>query len=110
MLDSLKAKGFEVQFQSHAAAILEIDFPDAIGELERVLRGLTIPIREMIDSGGGEAKVTQRMRREFHSVGWHKFTFEIRKIINGVEREAISHETGIICSIKLYTAGEFADS
>jgi uncharacterized membrane protein len=26
------------------------------------------------------------------TVGWHKFVLEIRKIINGVEREAISNE------------------
>ena len=46
----------------------------------------------MIDSGGGEAKVTQRMRRAFNDAGWQKDTFEIKKIINGVERESISHE------------------
>jgi len=32
------------------------------------------------------------MRRAFNDVGWHKFIFEIRKIINGTERESISHE------------------
>src|SRR5258708_20585030 len=32
------------------------------------------------------------MRRAFNDAGWQKFIFEIRKIINGVEREAISHE------------------
>ncbi len=92
MLESLKDKGFEIQFQSHAAAILEIDFPDAIKESEEALRGLVIPIGEIIGSGGGETKGTQRMRHAFSDVGWHKFVFEIKKIINGIEREAISHE------------------
>jgi hypothetical protein len=92
VLESLKDKGFEIQFQSHAAAILEIDFPDAIKELEEALRGLVIPIGEIIGSGGGETKGTQRMRHAFSDVGWHKFVFEIKKIINGIEREAISHE------------------
>lgn len=92
MLESLKDKGFEIQFQSHAAAILEIDFPEAIKELEEALRGLVIPIGEIIGSGGGETKGTQRMRHAFSDVGWCKFVFEIKKIINGIEREAISHE------------------
>jgi hypothetical protein len=32
------------------------------------------------------------MRLAFNDAGWIKAIFEIRKIINGVEREAISHE------------------
>jgi restriction endonuclease BglII len=92
VLESLRNKGFEIQFQSHAAAILEKDFPGAIQELEGALQGLVIPIGEIIGSGGGETKGTQRMRHAFNDVGWHKFIFEIKKTINGVEREAISHE------------------
>lgn len=92
LLDKLAGKGFEVQFESHAAAILEKDFPEALTDLEQALGSLTIPIAEIIGSGGGETKGTQRMRRAFNNVGWHKFIFEIRKIINGTEREAISHE------------------
>jgi len=92
LLDKLVEKGFEIQFESHAAAILEKDFPEALTDLEQALGTLTIPITEIIGSGGGETKGTQRMRRAFNNVGWHKFIFEIRKIINGTEREAISHE------------------
>ncbi len=92
LLDRLAEKGFEIQFESHAAAILEKDFPEALTDLEQALGSLTIPIAEIIGSGGGETKGTQRMRRAFNNVGWHKFIFEIRKIINGTEREAISHE------------------
>jgi hypothetical protein len=91
VLESLRNKGFEIQFQSHAAAILEKDFPEAIKELEEALGDLVIPINEIIGSGG-ETKGTQRMRHAFNDVGWHKFIFEIKKIINGIEREAISHE------------------
>ena len=92
MLEKLAEKGFEIRFESHAAAILEKDFPAALKELEQALSTLSIPITEIIGSGGGETKGTQRMRRAFNDVGWHKFTFEIKRIINGVEREAISHE------------------
>jgi len=92
MLDRLAAHGFEMRAESHAAAILEKDFPVALQEIEQVLSGLRIPITEIIGSGGGEAKGTQRMRHAFNDAGWSKAIFEIRKIINGMERESISHE------------------
>ena len=89
---SLIEKGFQIQFESHALAILQVDFPKAIEELQGVLSTLTIPITEIIGSGGGETKGTQRMRHAFDTAGWHKFVFEITKTINKVERESISHE------------------
>ncbi len=51
-----------------------------------------MPITEIIGSGGGEAKGTQRLRRAFAAQHWVKVNFEIKKTINGVERESISHE------------------
>lgn len=92
MLESLRDRGFEIRFESHAAAILEMDFPDTLKDIEQVLLGVRIPILEIIGSGGGETKATQRLRRAFDVLGWHKKHFEIKKIINGVERESISHE------------------
>jgi hypothetical protein len=92
VLEKLKEKGFEIRCESHAAAILEHDFPDALKEIEAALSKISIPITEIIGSGGGETKGTQRMRRAFNDEGWKKFTFEVKKIINGTEREAISHE------------------
>jgi hypothetical protein len=92
MLEQLQARGFEIRLESHAAAILEKDFPHALSDIERVLLAVEIPIREIIGSGGGETKGTQRIRRALAAEGWHKKNFEIKKIINGVERESISHE------------------
>lgn len=92
MFDNLKARGFQIEFHSHAWAILSVDFPEALTELGAALEGLTIPIDEIIGSGGGEAKGTQRLRRTLSDLGWKKANFEIRKTINGVERESISHE------------------
>jgi hypothetical protein len=92
MLDILREKGFEIQFESHAAAILERDFPAALEELEVALSNVAIPISEIIGSGGGETKGTQRMRHALSDLGWKKVHFEIKKTINGVERESISHE------------------
>lgn len=92
MFDKLTAKGFEIKFLSHAAAILEKDFPSALNELEEGLIGLSIPITEIIASGGGEAKGTQRMRHALTGLGWTKYEFIIQKTINGVARESTSHE------------------
>jgi hypothetical protein len=92
MLDVLREKGFEILFQSHAAAILEIDFSAALEELEAALSSFEIPITEIIGSGGGETKGTQRMRHALSDLGWKKVHFEIKKTINGVERESVSHE------------------
>jgi hypothetical protein len=92
MLESLTAKGFQVEFLSHAQAILSVDFPEAIAGLEAALAATTIPIEEIIAGGGGEAKGTQRLRRALAGSGWPKFTFTIEKLINGVRRESVSHE------------------
>ena len=92
MLNSLMARGFQVEFHSHAEAILGVDFPEAVSELETALAGTTVPIEEIIAGGGGESKGTQRLRRSLAALGWPKFTFTIEKRINGVPRESVSHE------------------
>ena len=76
-LSKLIERGFEVEFHSHAKAILTVDFPQALAELEEVLLGLTIPIEEIVGSGGGETKGTQRLRRGFAAKRWVKTKFEI---------------------------------
>lgn len=92
MLDLLKQRGFEVEFHSHALAILSVDFPTALEELDQVLSETSIPITEIVGSGGGEAAGTQRMRRALTERGWAKGSFEIIRIINGVQRESVSHQ------------------
>jgi hypothetical protein len=92
MLDSLQAKGFQVEFLSHAQAILSVDFPEALAELEEALLATTVPIEEIIAGGGGEAKGTQRLRRALAASGWAKTTFVVEKRINGIPRESQSHE------------------
>ncbi len=92
MFGALIAEGFQVEFLSHAEAILGVDFPQAVTELEAALSATTIPIEEIIAGGGGEAKGTQRLRRALSAAGWPKFTFTIEKRINQVTRESVSHE------------------
>lgn len=55
-------------------------------------RAAALPIDEIVGSGGGEAQATQRLRRALAERGWRKTRFDIRKTINGVERESQSHE------------------
>jgi hypothetical protein len=83
MFEALRERGFQVQFLSHAEAILGIDFKPAVSELEAALREATIPIEEIIAGGGGESKGTQRLRKALTALAWPKFTFTIEKRING---------------------------
>lgn len=92
MFDLLRDKGFQVEFHSHAEAILSVDFPEVATQLEGILLQSTIPIEEIVGSGGGETKGTQRLRRALHDHGWRKHKFEIQRTIDGVARESISHE------------------
>lgn len=92
MFDPLRAVGFQIESHSHAEAILSVDFAEVARQLEALLATATIPIEEIIGSGGGETKGTQRLRRALHDHGWRKHRFEIQRTIDGVARESISHE------------------
>lgn len=105
MLEALRARGFEIEFRSHALSILSIDFPSALAEIESVLVQTSVPITEIIGSGGGEAAGTQRMRRALADRGWIKKNFVIKKIVDEVERESISHE---IDHVKAFENGTVA--
>src|SRR5262249_35697870 len=101
----LAAKGYQIEFHSHSRAILSVDFPEALLELENALGSLTIPIEEIIAGGGGEAKGTQRLRRALTALKGVKTRLEVKKTINGREREAVSHE---IDHVREFPAGTVA--
>jgi hypothetical protein len=105
MFDRLQEKGFEIEFRSHAEAILSVDFPEVAAQLETVLLNSTIPIEEIIGSGGGETKGTQRLRNALAAHDWRKHNFVVQRIIDGVEKEAQSHE---IDHVKAFKAGTIA--
>jgi len=92
MFDQLIQRGFQVEFQSHAEAILSVDFPEVATEIEQILLGSAIPIEEIIGSGGGETKGTQRLRNALKVRGWRKHKCVVQRVIDGREREAQSHE------------------
>ncbi len=105
MLKSLTSKGFEVLALHHAEAILTHDMPEAVTEIEKVLGSIELPIEELVRGGGGEGQLTQRMRRALVKCDWNKHNFEIQKIVDGVEKESISHE---IDHVKRFSSGVFA--
>ena len=91
-LNAFAIKGFDILFQAHAKSIISGEFPQALTEISQVLNAIELPITEIIGSGGGETKFTQRLRRSLSNLGWKKHVFEIAKTIDGVPRESTSHE------------------
>ncbi len=106
MFEKLKKKGFQIVALHHAEAILKHDLQQAAKELEDVLLNISIPVRELVKGGGGEGLLTQRIRRSFTEIhGWRKHNFEIRKIVDGEEKESVSHE---IDHVKRFPQGTIA--
>ena len=106
MFEQLKNKGFQVLALHHAEAILRHDMPQAVAELQEALSAIEIPVEELVRGGGGEGAMTQRLRRALaDDYGWRKHNFEIKKIVDGVQKESISHQ---IDHVKRFAAGTFA--
>jgi len=93
MFELLRNRDFDIQMLHHAEAILRHDVPGAVEDIESVLGDLIIPIEELIGGGGGEGQATQRIRHALNDDrNWDKHCFEIRRIVDGKEKESISHE------------------
>lgn len=93
MFEKLKKQGFQILTLHHAEAILTHDMSSAVDELESVLLDIAIPAEELVHGGGGEGELTQRLRKALaFTHGWKKHNFEIKKIVDGQEKESISHE------------------
>ncbi len=106
MFEKLSIKGFDVLKLHHAEAILQHDMKEATYELETVLDEIALPIEELVYGGGGEGELTQRIRKRLsNDFGWQKHNFEIKKIVDGIEKESISHE---IDHVKKFSAGTIA--
>lgn len=105
MFEALKQFGFEILTLHHAEAILKHDMATAAAEIEAVLSAAQLPAEELVRGGGGEGELTQRLRRALADLGWKKHKFEIKKTVDGVEKESISHE---IDHVKQFEQGTFA--
>ncbi len=89
---TIETSGFDHCFTYHAAAILRQDFTDTINELNSIVGGIAIPIVELVRGGGGEARVTQRLRKTFQEHGWKKRAFKVEKRINHRITYSRTHE------------------
>jgi hypothetical protein len=96
---------FPARFSFPCKGDLEIDFPEVAEILEDVLLGSTVPIEEIIQSGGGETKGTQRLRNALRARGWNKHNFIVERTIDGVPRDAQSHE---VDHVRTFAAGTIA--
>lgn len=92
MHDALQAAGFDLATRNHADAILRMDFPDCINQLVGCLTSFRLSARDIIRSGGGQAESTMRLRDALYAERWKKHVFVAQTIVDGVEREATSHE------------------
>ena len=98
MFERLRSRGFDVLALHHAEAIIAGDFSEAADELEQALCNITLPILEIVGGGGGEAKLTQRLRRDLNDRGWLKSNIEVRKLVRWgddereIEVASLSHE------------------
>ena len=89
---ALEQSGFDLCFTYHADSILRDAFHDITLELESILGGVQIPLTELVSGGGGEARVTQRLRRSLEDAGWRKTVFRVEKRLNDETTFAQTHE------------------
>ncbi|MFD1342137.1 BglII/BstYI family type II restriction endonuclease [Litorisediminicola beolgyonensis] len=92
MLERLREAGYDVLARNHAEAILSYEFPGQLDELVSALSGFRIAMDELIGGGGGESGQTQRLRHALSDIGWRKHKFHVQTIVDGIEREGVSHE------------------
>jgi hypothetical protein len=105
MFDDLQARGYDVRALQHARAILESEFAGAVQELQEVIVPISIPIEELVFGGGGKTKVVKRMEDRFNKRGWSKHNFDLKKLVDGVATQAMSHE---IDHVKRFNNGVLA--
>jgi len=106
LFEALRKKGFDILALHHAEEILTHDMPAAIRDLEDALGDVSVTAEELVRGGGGEGALTQRLRKRLNTaLGWKKHNFEVKKIVDGVEKESISHE---IDHVKVFNGSTFA--
>jgi hypothetical protein len=99
-VSALTKRRFDVQYLSHAKSILVGEFAPQLSELAGVLSELSLPITEIIGSGGGETRFTQRARHALSQLEWQKHHFVVSKTIDGIQRESTSHEVDHVRAVR----------
>jgi len=105
LFPQLEAAGFDLEWTYHADAILRGHFSDAVAELDSIISPTELPLPEIVGSGGGEAKLTQRLRRALADADWNKREIAVEKRIDSSVTYATSHE---VDHLKTFPAGTIA--
>ena len=92
MFQKLTDQGFDLAVTNHSGAILTHDFAEEAAALAAQLASFRVSMAELIGGGGGESGQTQRLRHALDDAGWRKHRFHVQTIVDGIEREGISHE------------------
>lgn len=79
MFKRLKEIGYDLSSTYHAESLLEVEFRDAHDQIEDVLSKFSIAAKELVSGGGGEADLTQRLRRALSELGWDKQNLLVEK-------------------------------
>jgi hypothetical protein len=88
----MEIQGYTIRYERHAESILKAEFPDAFLELYNVLDSFYIGKNEIILSGGGEASITQRLRRSLSDIGWNKKNTVVEQRVDDRVLISESHE------------------
>lgn len=102
-LAELRSVGFEIASLNHAEAILRHDIPGALQDLREVLRHFDITISELVIAGGGQSRITQRLRESFQQRGWNEHQFLVERRVDGVERASLYHRVDHVKTFGDYT-------
>lgn len=102
---ALRNAGFDVLTCNHAEAILAHDFPRDLELLALTLQEFRISLSEVVQGGGGEAGLTQRLRHALSDLNWRKHNFNVQTVVDGRAREGVSHE---VDHVKFAEAGALA--
>lgn len=92
MFQLLRNTGFDLDMRNHAQAILTTDFAEEMNTLVQALLAFKISAPEIIQSGGGQAASTMRLRDSLYRAGWPKHVFTIQTAVDGERRESTTHE------------------
>ena len=87
-----KVDGYSVLTLRHSHTILRGDYPKAYDEIKSVLEKFELAQKDFTDSGGGLAKLTQRLRDSLVENGWDKKNVKTQTITDEIETYSESHE------------------
>lgn len=97
---TLLRDGYDFVSIQHSEAILKYDMPEAVGEIVSIVRNFKCQIESIVAGGGGEFIGTKNLRKAFDKRGWRKRKFEVKKIVDGVETQSITHEIDHVKNFK----------